>query len=113
MVEKFYKIGEVSKLLDLPASTLRYWEEQFRQLRPVKSTGGQRFYTEKHIETLTLLKNMLYNERYTIEGAKQRLRELSSSKEPDTVSNNIDNLNSNLNKEQIKEELKQILALLQ
>ena len=81
MVDKFYKIGEVSKMLDLPASTLRYWENQFKQLKPVKSTGGQRFYTSKHIYLLEQLKDMLHNERYTIEGAKQRLKEIIANKE--------------------------------
>ena len=76
MIDKFYKIGEVSKMLDLPASTLRYWENQFKQLKPVKSTGGQRFYTSKHIYLLEQLKDMLHNERYTIEGAKQRIKEI-------------------------------------
>ncbi len=119
MVEKFYKIGEVSKLLDLPASTLRYWENQFRQLRPVKSTGGQRFYTEKHIETLTLLKEMLYNERYTIEGAKQRLKELYGKKDTGNIKSNEINHNNSIHNnktmdiDEIKNELKEILKLLQ
>ncbi len=88
MVDKFYKIGEVSKMLDLPASTLRYWENQFKQLKPIKSTGGQRFYTSKHIYLLEQLKDMLHNERYTIEGAKQRLKEIISNKEHIDINSN-------------------------
>lgn len=120
MVDKFYKIGEVSKMLDLPASTLRYWENQFKQLKPVKSTGGQRFYTSKHIYLLEQLKDMLHNERYTIEGAKQRLKEIIAANKENsniyskeqTFDNNIDEL-SPYSKEEIKKELNEILLLLQ
>lgn len=120
MVDKFYKIGEVSKMLDLPASTLRYWENQFKQLKPVKSTGGQRFYTSKHIYLLEQLKDMLHNERYTIEGAKQRLKEIIANKEnTDVHSNDKQNYNeeaaalSSYSREDIKKELNEILLLLQ
>lgn len=115
MVEKFYKIGEVAKLIDLPASTLRYWEDHFKQLKPVKSTGGQRFYTDKHIDILMQLKDMLHNERYTIEGAKQRLKELNKK---ETNSNNTENNkvetkdNTVISKDIIKKELQEILQLL-
>lgn len=122
MVDKLYKIGEVVKIIDLPASTLRYWESHFKQLRPVKSAGGQRFYTEKHIEILTQLKTMLHNERYTIEGAKQRLKELGAKKDIngsgviyknqvyDTSSTNTDV--EVVSKDMIKKELHEILQLL-
>ena len=105
MVDKFYKIGEVSKMLDLPASTLRYWENQFKQLKPVKSTGGQRFYTNKHIYLLEQLKDMLHNERYTIEGAKQRLKEIIANKEEAAAL-------SSYSREDIRKELNEILMLL-
>ena len=120
MIDKFYKIGEVSKMLDLPASTLRYWENQFKQLKPVKSTGGQRFYTSKHIYLLEQLKDMLHNERYTIEGAKQRIKEIIANKENTEmkadVNNNSITENTETNpysKEELKNELKEILSLLQ
>ena len=121
MVEKFYKIGKVAKILDLPPSTLRYWESHFKHVRPVKSTGGQRFYTEKHIEMLTQLKDMLYSERYTIEGAKQRLKELSFQKDSVNNAHNVDgsNMENNnfndgmmVNKDIIKRELQEILVML-
>ena len=121
MADKFYKIGEVAKILDLPPSTLRYWESHFKHVRPVKSTGGQRFYTEKHIEMLTQLKDMLYSERYTIEGAKQRLKELSFQKDSVNNAHNVDgsNMENNnfndgmmVNKDIIKRELQEILVML-
>jgi len=69
----YYKIGEVCELSGLKPSVLRFWEKEFKQLRPVKSSGGQRFYTEKHIDLVKTLKNMLYEEKYTIEGARRKL----------------------------------------
>lgn len=124
MTEKFYKIGEVAKMLELPASTLRYWESHFKQLRPVKSTGGQRFYTDKHIEMLEQLKEMLHNERYTIEGAKQRFKELYNKKDnsvskanndivkQNNSSSNITADSSVISKDIIRKELQEILLLL-
>lgn len=106
MINRFYKIGEVSKMLDLPTSTIRYWENQFRQLRPVKSTGGQRFYTNQHIYLLEQLKDMLHNERYTIEGAKNRLKEIIAGKEKQSQ-------DKPYNIESIKQELRDILLLLE
>ncbi len=105
-------------MLDLQASTLRYWENQFKQLKPVKSTGGQRFYTNKHIYLLERLKDMLHNERYTIEGAKQRLKEIIANKENiDIHSNNKSNKEeaaalSSYSREDIRKELNEILMLL-
>ncbi|WP_022850125.1 MerR family transcriptional regulator [Limisalsivibrio acetivorans] len=69
----YYKIGEVCELTGLKPSVLRFWEKEFKQLRPVKSGGGQRFYTRKHIELLETLKVLLYEEKYTIEGVRRRL----------------------------------------
>lgn len=124
MNEKFYKIGEVSKMLELPASTLRYWENHFKQLRPVKSTGGQRFYTDKHIEMLKQLKEMLHNERYTIKGAKQRFKELYNKKDSSiskaeniikSQESDMDKIitdNSVISKDIIRKELQEILLLL-
>lgn len=73
MTKLYYKIGEVCEITGLKPSVLRFWEKEFRQLRPSKSGGGQRFYTEKHIELVRLLMKMLYEEKYTIDGAKKKL----------------------------------------
>ena len=105
-------------MLDLPASTLRYWENQFKQLKPVKSTGGQRFYTNKHIYLLERLKDMLHNERYTIEGAKQRLKEIIANKENIDIHSNYKSNKeeaaalSSYSREDIRKELNEILMLL-
>jgi DNA-binding transcriptional MerR regulator len=72
----FYKIGEVSKLTGLKAHVLRYWETEFPRIRPQKSRSGQRLYRRKDVEALLLVKRLLHEERFTIEGAKKKLREI-------------------------------------
>ena len=72
--DKLYlRIGEVSVLTGLPASVLRYWESEFASLSPKKSSTGQRLYTKQNIEQITQLKQLLYAEKLTIEGARQRI----------------------------------------
>jgi DNA-binding transcriptional MerR regulator len=69
----FFKIGEVAKLLDLKPHVLRYWESEFPSLQPKKNPSGQRIYAKADIEAIVEIKNLLYNERYTISGAKRLL----------------------------------------
>ncbi|MBQ3034142.1 MAG: MerR family transcriptional regulator [Deferribacterales bacterium] len=86
MAKQYYKIGEVSKLLNITSSTLRFWESEFRQLNPFKSSTNQRYYTPEDIEFLKRLKVMLYEEKYTIEGAKKRLHPSNNISVPQPVS---------------------------
>lgn len=69
----FYKIGEVSRIVDVEPYVLRYWETEFPFLRPRKNKSGQRVYVKKDIELLLTIKNLLYQERYTIEGVRKQL----------------------------------------
>lgn len=73
--KKYFRIGEVSRLLDVPAHVLRYWETEFRAVRPTKSPSGQRIYSRRDVERLTLIKKLLREERYTLEGARRALKE--------------------------------------
>ncbi len=70
----YYSITEVSKLLGEEPYVLRYWETEFPQLRPKKNRAGNRIYTEKDITLLRAIQYLLRTERYTIEGAKERLK---------------------------------------
>src|SRR5678815_3739716 len=70
----YFRIGEVSTLCKLPAYVLRFWETEFPQLKPVKSSTGQRMYRRKDVETLIRIKTLLYEEGFTIAGARQQLR---------------------------------------
>ncbi len=76
----FYKIGEVCKLCDVEPHVLRYWEAEFPLLSPSKNRAGQRIYREKDVELIREIKTLLYDERFTIAGARKRLRENASGK---------------------------------
>ncbi len=70
----FFRIGEVAKLCSLPAYVLRFWETEFPQLKPSKSNTGQRLYRRKDVENVVRVKKLLYEEGYTINGARQFLK---------------------------------------
>ena len=69
----YYKIGEACKMLDIQPYVLRYWETEFSALRPSKSKSGQRVYSEKDIQVIGRVKELLYDEGFTIAGAKKKL----------------------------------------
>ncbi len=72
----FFRIGDAAELLGVKPYVIRYWESEFAFLSPEKSNTGQRVYKRSDVETLLLIKHLLYNERYSIEGARKRIREL-------------------------------------
>ena len=74
----FFKIGEVSRITGVKSHVLRYWETEFPALNPPKNRAAQRAYRKKDIETILRIKNLLYEENYTISGARKRLREMRS-----------------------------------
>jgi len=71
--KKLYKIGEVCRIADVQPYVLRYWETEFPALAPNKSGGGQRLYTQREIDTILRIKQLLYTEGFTIAGAKKKL----------------------------------------
>ncbi|MBT8336679.1 MAG: MerR family transcriptional regulator [Gemmatimonadetes bacterium] len=72
----YYSIGEACDITGLKPHVLRYWESQFKVLSPTKNRAGNRVFRPKDIELVILVKKLLYEEKYTIEGARQRLLEL-------------------------------------
>ena len=96
----FYKIGEVSQITGLESYVLRFWENEFPILHPKKNNGGQRVYLPKDIQLILKIKKMLYEEGYTIAGAKKALRQYP--REPAPASDLF----------RIQKELKGILDLL-
>ena len=72
-VQEFYSIGEVCSLTDLKPHVLRYWESQFRFLNPAKNRSGNRVYKGREVELIMLVKHLLYTEKFTIDGARQRV----------------------------------------
>jgi len=101
----FYKIGETSRIVGVEPYVLRYWETEFPFLKPQKTKTGQRLYTKKDIEMLLLIKKMLYEEKFTIEGVRQKLGKMYRF-----------NSNERLTKEDIidrvKHKLREILRML-
>ena len=84
-VQEFYSIGEVCALTDLKPHVLRYWESQFRFLNPAKNRSGNRVYQRREIELIMLVKQLLYTEKYTIDGARQKIDDYRKSGELRTV----------------------------
>ena len=70
----YFRIGEVSELLGVETYVLRYWESEFPSLAPKKSGTGHRLYRRKDVETLLRIKHLLYEKRFTIEGARQAMQ---------------------------------------
>lgn len=90
----FYRIKEVCTLTGLKPHILRYWEQEFRDIKPAKSAGGQRLYRKKDLNAIFTIKKLLYEQRFTIDGARRYLN---------TQKTLLD---------EIKEELKEIVELL-
>jgi DNA-binding transcriptional MerR regulator len=76
----FFRIGEVADLTGVPPYVLRYWESEFKLLRPRKNHAGQRVYRKQDIELVLRIKRLLYDDRLTLEGAKKRLLHESRSR---------------------------------
>ncbi len=81
----YYTITEVAKLTGLKPHILRYWETEFPMLRPKKNRAGNRIYRKKDIEMVLMIKRLLYEEGFTIEGAKRKLREEKKLSAEDAV----------------------------
>lgn len=78
----YFRIGEVARLCDVPAYVLRFWESEFPQLKPNKGGTGQRLYRRRDVETALRIKCLLYDEGYTIPGARQAIKMEQRQKEP-------------------------------
>jgi DNA-binding transcriptional MerR regulator len=80
-VREFFSIGDVCDLTDLKPHVLRYWESQFRFLHPAKNRSGNRVYQRREVELIMLVKDLLYVDKYTIEGARARVDEFRKNGE--------------------------------
>lgn len=121
----YYSISEVSKLTGIEQYILRYWETEFEQLKPQKNRAGNRIYTNKDIQLILYIKNLLRERKYTIEGAKKILENYSSEKlteeqpqavETEVVKSKVEEVNPGTRDKQVLkkdlEELKNLLELL-
>lgn len=76
----YFRIGDVAEITGIKPYVLRFWEKEFDLLKPVKNNSGQRIYRKKDVESVLLIKRLLYRERYSIEGAKKRIKDLRKQK---------------------------------
>src|SRR5689334_7753467 len=79
LVKLYYRIGEVSEIVGVQPHVLRYWETEFRSIRPQKSSKGQRVYSRRDVEKLLRVKDLLRNQGFTIAGARKRLSDASDA----------------------------------
>lgn len=76
----YFKIGEVSRITGVEPYILRYWESEFKLVKPYRTKSNQRLYRKKDVESILKIKKMLYNEKFTIAGAKKKLSKNTNSK---------------------------------
>jgi DNA-binding transcriptional MerR regulator len=107
--QEFFSIGEVCALTDLKPHVLRYWESQFRFLNPAKNRSGNRVYKSREVELIMLVKHLLYAEKYTIEGARQRIEQYRRSGE---LKAQASRAASRTTLRELQEQLEQVLQLL-
>ena len=81
----YYSIGEVSKITELKAYVLRYWETEFKQLKPPKNRAGNRTYRQSDIDLILYIKDLLYTKKFTIEGARHQLATEKDGKKEDVA----------------------------
>ncbi|MBI4365715.1 MAG: MerR family transcriptional regulator [Deltaproteobacteria bacterium] len=81
----YFRIGEVSEIVGVKPYVLRYWETEFPDIKPAKSRSGQRLYKRRDVELLLKVRELLYEQRYTIDGAKHRLKEHSKEYRDDAA----------------------------
>ena len=106
----YFRIGEVSDLVQTEAYVLRYWETEFPMLKPVKSRSGHRLYRRQDVQTVLEIKRLLYDEGFTIEGARKQLSGNSqkSPQQKDSVRSGMDGVHLRA----IKRELQSMLTIL-
>lgn len=109
----YFRIGEVSKLCDLPAYVLRFWEGEFPQLKPHKGGTGQRLYRRRDVEMVLRIKSLLYDEGYTIPGARQVFKAELRHKEPQLALDIADPAPDTSSKQlrKLQKDLRDLLAL--
>ena len=79
----YYSIGEVSKMTELKAYVLRYWETEFKQLKPPKNRAGNRTYRQSDVDLILFIKDLLYNKKFTIDGARSQIALMGEDIKPE------------------------------
>lgn len=108
--KRYFTIGEVSELCGVKPHVLRYWEQEFNQLKPVKRRGNRRYYQHHEVLLVRRIRELLYNEGFTIHGARNRLDDIVA--EPGTTATVTSSSTSAAEKLDLRSELQAIIQLL-
>ena len=108
----YFRIGEVAKLCKLPAYVLRFWETEFPQLAPKKSSTGQRLYRQKDVENVVRIKKLLYENGFTIAGARQHLKLEAKPTKSQTALPFVSSRGRSSGLKQVRAGLQEILGIL-
>ena len=107
--KRYFTIGEVSELCGVKPHVLRYWEQEFTQLRPVKRDGNRRYYQHHEVLLIRRIRELLYQDGFTISGARNRLDELAARKREDAE----ESIGLREQLSSVRSEIKSILQLIQ
>ena len=110
--KRYFTIGEVSELCGVKPHVLRYWEQEFTQLRPVKRRGNRRYYQHHEVLLIRRIRELLYEQGFTINGARGRLGQSAAEPIPDAITPNISTHNP-VDLTLLRSEIKSVLSLLQ
>ena len=109
--KRYFTIGEVSDLCGVKPHVLRYWEQEFTQLKPVKRRGNRRYYQHHEVLLIRRIRDLLYDQGFTISGARNRLNEVAGEPaRPVRVTRSVPTQNSNLSS--VRKEIVSVLELL-
>lgn len=115
--KRYFTIGEVSELCGVKPHVLRYWEQEFTQLKPVKRRGNRRYYQHHEVLLIRRIRELLYEQGFTISGARNRLDESDSRPEPEVVNNPVEAVKIEKSEPEydlghLRQELESVLELL-
>ncbi|MDR5756764.1 MerR family transcriptional regulator [Caballeronia sp. LZ035] len=114
--KRYFTIGEVSELCGVKPHVLRYWEQEFTQLRPVKRRGNRRYYQHHEVLLIRRIRDLLYEQGFTINGARNRLdsqgRASADEAEGESMSNEPQTTQASVDVDQLRKEILQVIGLL-
>jgi DNA-binding transcriptional MerR regulator len=115
--KRYFTIGEVSELCGVKAHVLRYWEQEFTQLKPVKRGGNRRYYQHHEVLLIRRIRQLLYEDGFTISGARSRLDQLvtkhEETKATATAAVTKPVFNTDFNSGELRRDIREVIALLQ
>ncbi|PIQ14210.1 MAG: transcriptional regulator [Hydrogenophilales bacterium CG_4_9_14_3_um_filter_59_35] len=111
--KRYFTIGEVSELCGVKPHVLRYWEQEFTQLKPVKRRGNRRYYQHHEVLLVRRIRDLLYEQGFTISGARHRLEEAGERVAPAVVAGIMPDAGNAMDMALLRREIKSVLELLQ